>query len=516
MQHSFNLVTKPWLPVRFQNGHFREVSLRDVLLQAHDIKQLEDPSPLVLAALHRFLLAVLHRVLEGPSGIGETTSTLQKGQFPTEKIEGYLGRWIQHFDLFDPSRPFYQVSDFELDESKRAPISRLAPELASGNNALLFDHSVDENPEPREGAECSRWLITHQTFALGGGRSPFKYTKHAPIATFAMIIPLGNSLFETLCFNLVPYPPEEREWDAPVWEEMPPSQAVLKAGPERVARGRTDKYTWLSRTLLLHPEGPNERPFVKLVSYASGVGLKGDAGINWWLDDPMVAYREDPKRGVLALALRPGRAFWRDFSALVPAPESKHGYRQPSSIENAQEVLERTDRDLPLRVAVYAQANKQAKLELWRAEAYPLPHSALGDSGRRIVEVCLQAAEDAGAALNRSARVLATKLLTTNDDRTPDPRQVADLVNTFPTNPKYWASLELAFTELIGKLSEPAEDAYDWWCNQVRHAAWEALKHAVSTSGTRASAFRAGNLAKRSLARSLNKLFGETAPAHTE
>jgi CRISPR system Cascade subunit CasA len=44
------------------DGRMEPLSLRDTLVQAHTIREIYTDSPLTVAALHRLLLAVLHRV----------------------------------------------------------------------------------------------------------------------------------------------------------------------------------------------------------------------------------------------------------------------------------------------------------------------------------------------------------------------------------------------------------------------------------------------------------------------
>ena len=63
---AFNLLDEPWIPCVFLgSGALQELGLRDTLVRAHEIRAIVDPSPLVTVALHRLLLAVLHRVF-GP------------------------------------------------------------------------------------------------------------------------------------------------------------------------------------------------------------------------------------------------------------------------------------------------------------------------------------------------------------------------------------------------------------------------------------------------------------------
>jgi len=78
MRH-FNLIDEPWIPVRLPDGIRAELGIKDTLLRAKEITSIEDSSPLVVAALHRFLLAVLYRALEGPTDIGQARKLFNEG-----------------------------------------------------------------------------------------------------------------------------------------------------------------------------------------------------------------------------------------------------------------------------------------------------------------------------------------------------------------------------------------------------------------------------------------------------
>ena len=107
MSHSFNLVHQPFVPCRRMDGSFAELSLLEAFGEAHRIQAISDNSPLVTAALHRLLLAILHRVV-GPATPQDWAALWQehgKG-LPVERIRDYLLRWEHRFDLFDESHPF--------------------------------------------------------------------------------------------------------------------------------------------------------------------------------------------------------------------------------------------------------------------------------------------------------------------------------------------------------------------------------------------------------------------------
>jgi CRISPR system Cascade subunit CasA len=74
----YNLIDEPWIPVIDLQGNRKQLGILDTLTTAENISVIEDPSPLVTAALHRFLLAVLYRALEGPCDIDEAKKILQR------------------------------------------------------------------------------------------------------------------------------------------------------------------------------------------------------------------------------------------------------------------------------------------------------------------------------------------------------------------------------------------------------------------------------------------------------
>jgi CRISPR system Cascade subunit CasA len=104
----FLLTTEPWIPCRALDGSHRELGLVDVLVGAHDLEGVHDASPPVTLAVHRLLLAVLHRVF-GPSGLTAWKALYTQGSFDEAAIHVYFKAQEARFDLLHPARPFYQV-----------------------------------------------------------------------------------------------------------------------------------------------------------------------------------------------------------------------------------------------------------------------------------------------------------------------------------------------------------------------------------------------------------------------
>ena len=293
-----------------------ELSLYDTLANAHKIQEITDESPLVTAALHRVLLAIMHRVL-GPKNEAEWCSIWNDGDpnIREDELLRYLDDGRHRFDLFDKKWPFYQVASFAVGNP--SPVARLRQELASGNNPTLFDHSYESNEMAMTAAEAARSVIATQSFALGGGRSATIYTRDAPIARSAVILMRGDSLAQTLVLNLVRYdhdaevnePFAATGEDMPAWEQ----DSAPVPGP-RVPNGYVDLLTWQSRMLRLEPEGSEDEPLVRRVHFAQAEVLES-LPENAFVDPQAVGIRDETRHDTLRFDSQ--RAVWRDSVALL-------------------------------------------------------------------------------------------------------------------------------------------------------------------------------------------------------
>ena len=191
MSRVFNLIDEKWIPVRLPDGSRVELGIRATLLQAKDIIAIEDPSPLIVASLHRFLLALLYRTIEGPTDI-EQAKILFKTGLPAGKIEAYLEKWRDRFWLFDDKYPFGQVPSFKPKTWRAWTV--LAAEHNADHATVLFDHIDVEHPDTISAATTVRWILASQTFSVSCGKSELSHTSTAPSATSVMVIPQGKSL----------------------------------------------------------------------------------------------------------------------------------------------------------------------------------------------------------------------------------------------------------------------------------------------------------------------------------
>jgi CRISPR system Cascade subunit CasA len=510
MGHHFNLMSKPWIPVRSLGGELKLASLRTVLLEAHLLRRIEDPSPLVVAALHRLCLAVLHRALRGPADGAQAVKWLMRSLFPEAELEDYLESWHARFDLFGTDFPFYQVPDLTLDISKK-PWTFLLPERTWGNRPLLFDHTRHDEPPAATPAEAAQALVVHQTFVLGGLLRIMGVSSApgAPVARAALVLPLGETLFETLAINLIEYPNQFHGIDQPIWEREPLRAAELGRQPAENPRGPAHRYTWLSRGVRLMPEESAGQSVVRWIAYGPGVEyLTGDV----FDPDPMCAYRRTERFGYLQVGFREGRGFWRDFPALLPHSGERTKHIPPRVLEQTHQrflLLHGTDRLIP--VTVLGQASDQAKVLFWRSEVFPLSETVYSSSeARDAILWSIRKAEECGNSLRSIGRKLARELIT-RSERSPE--EAAKLARAFPLLPGFWSALEAAFPTLLAGLAPGFADAQvrSLWLGRLITAAREAWDETLLSIGTSAQAIRAAELADRGLGSLLRRLLDEAA-----
>ena len=491
----FNLIDEKWIPVRFPDGTRDELGIRDTLLRSREIAAIEDPSPLVVAALHRFLLAVLYRALEGPIDIDQATALFKAG-LPGEKIKAYLEKWRGRFWLFDKKYPFGQNPNVPKDEIE--PWTKLTAEYNATSNKVLFDHTDTKNLGAREPKECARWLLSTMSFSISGGRGYYP----SPSPNAMMCIPLGRNLHETLSYNLVHYPNRDvMSGDSALWEREP--ETLPLSVPKQMASGYVDLYSWQSRMILLEelPSGG-----VMIMRFVAGRGFDNSSNSV----DPMQPYRTDKSKGRLPVQFREDRGTWRDFDSLLP----KDANLAPLTIQNAIRLAGRKIDSMPKSVLVLGLRYEppSANVDFWRMERFALPDAMVNEHCTRVeISSLLAEAEDAQKPLWIACSSFARNILS-RSGRKPDEKDIKGFVKQMSVNSWYWSTLESRFHEILREytLERDYEDIRCQWLKFVRDAlrkAWE--QHSASVSMGDAWAIRALVKAEGTVRRKLRELDGE-------
>src|SRR5690554_284327 len=510
--YSFNLVDRPWIPCLMLDDEYRELSIKETLAMARKIREIHASSPLVTAAVHRLLLAVLHRNF-GPTNSEEWLALWRerKGMWDMTVLEEYFKKHRRRFDLFDEENPFYQING-EFDRSKQAPVTRLLYEQASGNNATLFDHTLDQLPTGLSAAEGARALVAHQAFAVGGGRSPTGYTSSGPLAGGIIMLLLGDNLFETLMLNLIRYNLEDDEpfpcmgEDIPAWEKDEP----VKPGATRKPHGYLDLLTWQSRAVRLFPEGETEKPVIFRIFYGQGEGLDAEG-----LEDPQIPRvkreNETPRR----VRLRPERVIWRDSTALLNISSKEIEPPKASAWTNMLIGRGFLDPSLHFRAAIFGLASDRAKVLLWREEQLPLPLRYL-EQPEYVTALSdeLSKAEDVGSRLWVAFNTLALYLLYPEADQREkevkiDRDAVRKKTDEFTSAvTRYWSMLEYHFLKLLTGLVQDEEKAPQEWTEAVRKTAWSALEGITTGVEHSGRTLKAAVRARAVLGGGLNSILG--------
>jgi CRISPR system Cascade subunit CasA len=508
MTYSFNMIDQAWIPCMGVDGDFRESSLRQTLSEAHQLSGIVGSTPLETAALYRLLLAVLHSALRGPESAAAWVALWRTAKWDEPWLHEYLDRWKYRFDLFDPEQPFYQSRD---DRVKTKSIINLVMDMASGNNAVLFDHHTESGGAVLSSSQAARLLITVQTFGLAGLCDPQKKLNFtdAPWARGIVFLVEGDNLFETLAMNLLRYdvdksrPIPGETGDRPAWESDDSYQ------PERdVPRGYLDYLTWQNRRIVLIPEGDEKIPVVQTVSISPGLRSNSNTL------DPMKHYRKDDKFGTLVLKFSEDRALWRDSAALFRV-HSTQEHRPPLNFGETADRFSGDRKHREMRFMALGMANDQAKIEFFRHEHLPLPLDYLEkDELVGQLSTALQWAEEARRKLIFAAKWLAVLTISPKEDGKKwkdvnriNKEQATLLTNYWAVERFYWSELELPFLQLMEDLPQNSDEALGYWEGIVQRAAWKAMDAAANLAGETPKALKAAVRARAVLGGGLTELF---------
>ncbi|MDT4833512.1 CRISPR-associated protein CasA/Cse1 [compost metagenome] len=489
MSKDFCLLDEPWLPVRLADGRVVELGLLEVFARSGEIVALADTTPPTLVAQYRLLLAVTHRALTTAFGRWREKDRLRwyREGLPLAEIQAYLERWRERFWLFHPEHPFMQVAALasaEETRGKRKPWTQIALASTSGNTPVVFDHAWDAAPVAIRPADAIATLLGFLQFTPGGLVKTLRDAdKAGALVNTAAVLPVGQSLAQTLCLALHPAPREGADPDLPSWEREPPSIAALRGEP-LLASGPNDRYTRLSRAVLLCRETEGG---IRWLHFAAGLALGEDPNA----PDPMASFRAG-SNGLVRLTFSDGRALWRDLPALLP--NAGEGSQAAAVVQYAvslhQELNPFETVHQPLLVA--GLASDQAKLLRWRMDRFALPAELLLDAEKALlVREQMTAAETLFGELKR----LATGLLaeTLPDPASKDTRgRARSLVEAGPLAITYFAEAERSLAELLRAIGEGRpEQAEALWRTARRQAAERAWEQLLAGLGSSARAVRA-------------------------
>jgi len=328
----FNLIDEPWIRVIDNDCRLNEVSLRDVIVNAHKYKSLKGELPTQDVSVMRLILAVLHTVFsradqDGNDDILEEDedealerwkNIWDKGCFSETAIDDYFSKWHERFWLFHPERPFGQVAALKYGTVYYA--SKLNGEISESNNKIRFFSSFSGDEKGKLSySQSARWLLYLNSYDDTSSK-PSKEGKYKAggklpssgagwLGQLGLINIKGDNLFETLMLNLVMINMDKVQTDQhPVWERDVVSDAERTeiAIPSNLA----ELYTIQSRRILLKRERDK---VVSLILLGGDFFEKENAFF-----EPMTVWRKPKtdKEPYVPKRHDSSRQMWREFSAL--------------------------------------------------------------------------------------------------------------------------------------------------------------------------------------------------------
>ncbi|MFJ8506293.1 type I-E CRISPR-associated protein Cse1/CasA [Streptomyces avermitilis] len=322
---SFDLTSRPWVPVQRLDGTQAELSLREVFAQGDGLRRIVGDLPTQEFALLRLLLAIAHDALDGPQDI-EHWSDLWADDDCFAPVPGYLAKHRDRFDLLHPVTPFFQVAGLRTARDEVFSLNRIVADVPNGEP---FFSSRQPAVDRLGFAEAARWVVHTHAYDTSGiktgvdGDDRVKGGRVYPLGvgwagTLGGVFAEGSTLRETLLLNLIAADTAGLRFDGddrPAWRREPSGPGV--AGP-RQPSGVRDLYTWQTRRLRLHFDADG--------AYGVVLGY-GDplTAHNMHTREPMTAWRRSPaqekKRGEPLVYLPrehdPARSAWRGLAALI-------------------------------------------------------------------------------------------------------------------------------------------------------------------------------------------------------
>ena len=322
---SFDLTARPWLPVLRLDGDRDELSLREVLTQADDLRRLDGDLPTQEFALLRLLLAVCHDALDGPAD-SEEWGELWADPDCFAKVPDYFDAHRERFDLLHPQTPFFQVAGLRTAKDEVSSLNRIVADVPNGDP---FFSSRMPTVDRLGFAEAARWLVhahAYDTSGIKTGAVSDTRVKGGKVypqgvgwaGALGGVYAEGHTLRETLLLNLVAADTPGLRFDdddRPAWRRAPCGPGV---SGERRPSGVRDLYTWQTRRVRLHYDTDGIHGVV--LGYGDPLPAH-----NMHTHEPMTAWRRSPaqekkrKEAVVYLPREhdPARAAWRGIESLI-------------------------------------------------------------------------------------------------------------------------------------------------------------------------------------------------------
>lgn len=488
---SFNLWNQPWIGVEMMNGTSGVLSIADVLKSARDIRFIHEQSPLVVASIHRLLVAIIQDIFN-PQNHQDIEGIIKQGKFSEAEVGRFGGLYAARFDLFSEDEPFLQSADLPIIPQKAEPqktVAYLLHDIPAGTNIVHFKHVLDDNQSFCPVC-CAKGLVTVPVFSTTGGAGIKPSINGVPPL---YVIPGGETLFHSLAFSLLEkaFQPAIGSSEAnDVWWKRKP---VVKRSSEVMKVSYLASLLFPARRIRLHPSvdnavctycGMQSAVVVKTMVFEMGEMLPKEFP-PWF--DPFAAYRIPKKEGSSPIPIRPsaGKAVWREFSTLFLSSRDKQKstdgdkYLRPRVLDQISVLFqddtdgENTASHLNGFRCIGMRTDMKAKIFEWVDSQFYFPIKLIKDSDLAMIEVdrAIKIAEIVDFELNQAFRIAFAGGSKGIEKFAVIRQRMKD---------QYWTNLAIAFSHFVHTLDPWQPDqAREEWLDVVLKQAKSSLQWAL-------------------------------------
>lgn len=496
MTLSWNVIEHQWIPVIDQQLTPARLNLRELLLQAHTVRAVQGATPLETAALLRFILVVLYRVLDlADEDDWAAYWQAGNGQFLAEAVDAYLLRpeiYCQ-FELFGPGPRFFQ---YPPDAQARVKsVNSLILHFAFGNNATLFDHHCDDVPLALDPDVAARALLVTQVFGICGLSGVDATFTDGPGAKGILFMVSGTNLFQTLMLNLVPRSfRHDDPADCPLWEQADPF-----ADKRTMPNGVMDMLTWPNRRIWLDVSETPDGPQVMQMRWSPGLRLS-----EAFHNEPMQLYTVDKEGGIRLLQFHRQRVLWRNSATIFRLAPTRHEAlgqgplaTQMLGVLHQLGYIERYRR---YHLLAFGMVKDQANVEFMQGEELPLRieyllHQQVLDDLQAGIALAEEAHNHLTGAVMLLARGLLKPTLTKKDlnkkPKKEEGERAGALVQSWNVSQHYWSRLGAPFGTFVDRLPDDPGTARDGWKHTIVAVAKQAFDRAEQLARPDDRSFRA-------------------------
>ncbi len=431
----FNLLDECWIPVIRKDWQRAEVSLIELFQTWETVREIQADNPPTTLAIHRFLLAVLHRAYQGPRNIDHWEEIQQdNGKGAIE----YLEKWRDRFDLFHPEHPFMQ--DMKLDLDKSVPIFA----IHTMSTSKVFSHEHEWSGYGISSAEAARLLIRLQSVDITSLRAFYpnqtsgnRSAVNTPPINNANILVIGKSLQSTLMMNLIRYDPEAEFPSVVTGEDIPFWETSYAGKPAKsIPNGYISYLTYPWRRLNLFSNGVS----VDRIAITMGNSFPDNLSFNQW--ECGIAFREGKP-----IRINPDRQLWRDSHSFLQSAEKES---RPRIIEWLAQLSSEKLVDKLVCLQVFGMCADKAKPLAWSVEYFSAPILYIQDiqlsQALRIAITIAENHQQIFGGFRGSPYHALAETLNNND--------AGSLGASLGGKAKYWAILDRKFQELLLALPE--------------------------------------------------------------